>query len=101
MMRWFFAVVATAFLELVTLVAVALWTLDDFSAIKLGVGGAVALAAATIVAVWSGVRLVSTGLRQARRRRDRERDRGPDAEPALHLVEAEPEPRFRERPPAA
>jgi hypothetical protein len=101
MMRWIFAVMATAFVELVTLIAFALWTLDDFSSIKLGVGGAVALAAATIVAVWSGARLISAALRHARKRRpDERRARGPDVEPSLHVVAA-PEPDMRERPPAA
>jgi len=98
-MRWLLAVVATAFLELVTLVAFALWTLDDFSSIHLGVGGAVALAAATIVAVWAGARLIGAGLRHRRR------DRGPavDLEPNFHVVEAEPVPEseLRKRPPAA
>ncbi len=101
MMRWLLAVVATAFVELVTLIAFALWTLDDFSSIKLGVGGAVALAAATIVGVWSGARLIGAALRHARdRRRDGTQHLGPDREPALH-IELEPEPEIRERPPAA
>jgi len=97
-MRWLLAVVATAFLELVTLVAFALWTLDDFSSIHLGVGGAVALAAATIVAVWAGARLIGAGLRHRRRR-----DRRHELEPELHVVEAEPVPEgeLRKRPPAA
>lgn len=101
MMRWIFAVVATAFVELVTLIAFALWTLDDFSSIKLGVGGAVALAAATIVTAWSGARLISAALRHARERRpDKGERRSSDVEPSLHVVSA-PEPDMRERPPAA
>jgi hypothetical protein len=70
MICWLFAVVATAFVELAALIAVALWTLDDLSDITLGVGGAVALAAATIIAAWSGVRLIGAVLRGARRRAD-------------------------------
>ena len=68
MIRWLFAVVATAFVELVALIAFALWALDDLSDIKLGVGGAVALAATTIVVVWSGARLIGAMLRGARKR---------------------------------
>ncbi len=97
MMRWIFAVIATAFVELVTLIAFALWTLDDFSSIKLGVGGAVALAAATLVAVWSGARLIGAMLRHGRERRRGHGDRSA-AEPTFQLEAA---PKMRERPPAA
>jgi hypothetical protein len=99
MMRWIFAVIATAFVELVTLIAFTLWTLDDFSSIKLGVGGAVALAAATIVAVWSGARLIGAMIRHGRERRRRDGDHGRlDVEPSIHV---ETVPEMRERPPAA
>jgi len=66
MMRWLLAVVATAFVELVALIALALQTFDDLGSGRLGAGGALAFAAATLVAVWLGARLVGAALCPAR-----------------------------------
>jgi len=86
--RWLLAVVATAFVELVTLIALALWILDDFSRITLGAGGAVALAAATIVAVYSGARPINAALRYARERRRHDDDRDVRGKLMLHAGDA-------------
>jgi hypothetical protein len=64
--RRLLAVAAAAFVELILLVALALWGLDDLSNIALSIGDATTLTAMTIVAVGTGVRLAALVLGVAR-----------------------------------